>query len=75
MERAIPNILVLFASLSLWTMALQASSGDSDRILPSLRGFTHDLASQEDEVRDGMAGEKLLENGTPIIAAAAGHWF
>ena len=77
MERiATPNILVLFASLSLWTMAFTASPGNHDvRSLSSPSRVAPALISHEEEVRNGMAGESLLEEGTPIVTAASGHWF
>jgi hypothetical protein len=89
MERiAIPNVLVIAASLSLWSAAFQATFDGvfSDGGIPSPQTLiaraeassdfeTPVLASHSDAARAGLAGERLGEEGTPIVAAAAGHWF
>jgi hypothetical protein len=91
MERiAIPNVLVIAASLSLWSVAFQVAVDGvfSDGGTPSPQTLIARaeasadfeapvLASHSETARAGLAGERLLEDGTPIVAAAAaaGRWF
>jgi hypothetical protein len=88
MERtALPNVLVIAASLSLWSVAFQATfdglftdGSDSSPQTLIARAEASDyqapvLASRSEAIETGLAGERLLEEGAPIMAAAAGHWF
>lgn len=77
MERIVlPNVLVIVASLSLWTMAFQSTvDASSDRHAEHLVSTVRALTFHEEEARNVMKGEPLLEEGTPIMAAASGHWF
>jgi len=57
-------------------MAFHASTeGLAPRLLVTTEWVEHALDSDRALVREGLAGEPLLEEGMPIMATAAGHWF